>query len=278
MTVCRQLAALLALAGLLLGAGCGGDSRPLAVETDEPFYHQGQQLVKQGRYPEALSAFLKLIEKRGEQASPESHLEAGLIYLKQSPKDPNEAYHHFRKYLELQPKSKQAPGARDLLDNAMREFARLIPGRVLEDQSIRLELADQVKALQRENDELRRELGSLRVGVPLTTPRSSRSSTAADDSPISVAPVRPPPPLAVSSLVAPAPARQLLFTAPVAANSAVPAKAAVRKHTVAPGETLYRISVRYFGNGSKVDDIFNANRDVMATRQDLKPGTQLKIP
>ncbi|MSU24802.1 MAG: LysM peptidoglycan-binding domain-containing protein [Opitutus sp.] len=279
MTVRRQITSLLAFAGLSLGAGCGGDSRPLPVETDEPVYRQGQQLVKQGRNPEALAAYLKLIEKRGEQASPESHFAAGLIYLKHSPKDPVEAYHHFRKYLELQPKSKQARGVRDLLDNAMREFARTIPGRVLEDQSVRLELTDQVKLLQRENDALKLELGSLRVGLPLTTLRSSRASAVADESPVSVAPVRSRPMLAEPPVIAPAPAPVRLLAPASASPPTAPERPTARKHTVVPGDTLYKIAVKYYGSGAKVDEVYNANLGAMKNRNVLPPvGTELKVP
>jgi len=82
-------------------------ARPsLGMETNEPYYRQGDQLKRQGRYQEALAAYLKVIEKRNEDA-PESQLEAGLIY-QQYLKDPIYAIYHFRKYLELEPNSRQA--------------------------------------------------------------------------------------------------------------------------------------------------------------------------
>src|SRR5688572_30344317 len=77
----RRLFALAALLALLLGAGCGDRGAPTIAEMDEPFYIQGVQLNKQGRNGEALTTFLKVIDKRGERGAPESHLEAGVIYL-----------------------------------------------------------------------------------------------------------------------------------------------------------------------------------------------------
>src|SRR5262245_2423008 len=121
MTVRRNLLAFLAAAALLAAVGCsGGDGSPLAVETDEPLYVQAQQLKRQGRHQEALVNFLKVIEKRGEQAAPESHLEVGLICHMQL-KDQVEAIHHFQSYLNQKPNSPQAPGVRDLINTAKRE-------------------------------------------------------------------------------------------------------------------------------------------------------------
>src|SRR3954462_2366035 len=145
MTVRRILAAAAVLVSLLLGAGCGDrEGAALPAETDESYYIQGVQLKKQGRNPEALNAFLKVIEKRGERAAAESHLEAALIYLDQT-KDPVEAYHHFRKYLELQPNSKEAVRVRGMVEAAKREFARSLPARPLDDQSQKLQSEDAIE-------------------------------------------------------------------------------------------------------------------------------------
>ncbi len=55
---------------LLLGAGCRDrDGALLPAETDEPLFVQGMQLKKLDRNAEALNAFLKVIEKRGERAA-----------------------------------------------------------------------------------------------------------------------------------------------------------------------------------------------------------------
>jgi tetratricopeptide (TPR) repeat protein len=107
-------------AGLVLvfagaGAGCGpGETSVLIAEVDDASYREGQQLVKQGRPQEALANYLKVIARRAESA-PESHLEAGLIY-RQHIKDPIAAIYHFRKYLEQQPNSRQAPLVRQQIE------------------------------------------------------------------------------------------------------------------------------------------------------------------
>ncbi|HTU03826.1 MAG TPA: hypothetical protein VMG58_18470, partial [Candidatus Sulfotelmatobacter sp.] len=58
-------AALLALA---TGPGCGGDAPSLSSEMDDSNYRDGQQLERQGRWDEALAAYLKVIDRRGDGA------------------------------------------------------------------------------------------------------------------------------------------------------------------------------------------------------------------
>jgi tetratricopeptide (TPR) repeat protein len=201
MTVRRQLSALLALGALLLGAGCsGGDSLVLSAETDDPLYLQSQQLKRQGRNSEALTSLLKVIDKRGELASPESHLDAGLIYLEHI-KDPIEAIHHFRKYLELAPNSTKAPLVRQRVDLARRELFRSMPGRPSEEPFTRGGSVDVVERQQREIDELKAELGRQRGSGPAPFLRTTRGSVEAAEaapapagggqSPLKIAPLPP---------------------------------------------------------------------------------------
>lgn len=309
MTVRRILSAALALGVLLLGAGCSDrDAVPTIAEVDEPLYVQGMQLKRQGRYPEALTAFLKVIDKRGARSAPESHVEAGVIFLDHA-KDPIYASYHFRRYLELQPNSKQAEFVRGKVTAAKREFARSIPGRPMEDQSVRMQSDDEVATLRRENSELRAELATLRGGGAMPVPRAPRMITVPEealtpsavppppatvvDAPPANSPVRPavpdtrplPPGFQIQTPVSPAtvapvqPKSQAPAQAPKQVTPPRPAPAASgRTHTVAPKDTLYGISVKYYGNGRQVEAIYQANRDVMKDRTDVRPGMSLKLP
>ncbi|MEI6465254.1 MAG: LysM peptidoglycan-binding domain-containing protein [Verrucomicrobiota bacterium] len=298
MTVRRTLCAAFALGVLLLGAGCSDrDSVPTISEIDEPLYVQGLQLKRQGRYPEALTAFLKVIDKRGARSAPESHVEAGVIFLDHA-KDPIYASYHFRRYLELQPNSKQAEFVRGKVTAAKREFARSIPGRPMEDQSVRMQSDDEVATLRRENAELRAELATLRGGGAMPVPRAPRMITVPEealtpsavlppvatvvDAPPASTPVRPampadrPPPPGVQ-VQAPAPS-PVATPAPKPAPPRPAPAAAGRTHLVAQKDTLYGISVKYYGNGRQVEAIYQANRDVMKDRTDVRPGMTLKLP
>jgi LysM repeat protein len=288
-----NIPAIVALLALLVVAGCDrGDTLTLSSETDEQFYRQGQQLSKQGRNQEALNAYLKVIAKRDETA-PESHLEVGLILLRHV-KDPIAAIYHFRKYLELQPNSRQAVYVRGLIDTAKREFARTLPATPLESQADSLEKQDQIDRLLRENDQLKAELASLRGGV---APPPIRSRAVLDNNenapgvPVITIPVTAaepaPGPAADESPVtsSPAASRQeeapLVQAAPVAVPPTRPAAkpaSSGRTHTVVKGDTLFSLAQKYYNNRGKWREIYAANRDVMPSETSLKPGMQLKIP
>lgn len=316
--IVRRLFALFALVALLVGAGCGRDQAVLGPETDEPLFVEGRQLNRQVRYPEALNCFLKVIEKRGARQSPESHLEAGQIYLVQT-KNPVRAIYHFDTYLELQPNSAEAPRVRGLVLTAMREFATTIPGRILEDQSVRVGGTEDLNRLQRENQELRAENATLRGGGAAPISRSQgRAGQAAsvNTTPfagldrLSNAPAQSAPPPADApqddrSLLQPAPmqtaaptpvsrppttnpaptassSRPTAPTRPGAAPTATNAPASSgRAHTVSQRQSLWAIARLYYGNSptaAQVQGIYLANRDVMKNEGDLRPGMVLRIP
>ena len=260
-------------------AGCSdGDRAKTATEVDEPAYREGQAQLKAGRRQEALSAFLKVIDKRGDDA-PESHLEIGLLYA-QHINDPLSAIYHFKKYLALRPNSPQAPLVRQRIDAATREFARTLPAQPLENQLQRVDLVAALDRLKQENEALKQELADVKAGrnsvsVPgLEAPTTSARTTAPGiNFSVETMPTvrtRPAPP-AVRN---PPPAAARAASAPAATKPAT----GPRTHTVQPGDTLSRIAQQYYGNRTRWRDIYAANRGVMKSESDLKVGTSLKIP
>ena len=261
---------------LLLATGCDRTDRlSLGAETSEPYYRQADQLKRQGRYQEALSAYLKVIERRNEDA-PESHLEAGLIY-QQYLKDPIYSIYHFRKYLELEPNSRQADLVRLRIDAATRDFARSLPARPMENQTLRLDLMARIDELQKENTRLRDEIAGAHPGGPV----------AGGDSEFTMIPVpesAPSPGITQRPLFDPASAGAVSVkpaTPPVTAPPAAAAKppsTGGRTHVVAQGDTLFKIAQRYYGSGAKWPAILEANRDVLKNENAVRPGITLKIP
>jgi len=293
----------LALFCLMFSACDPRDKGPQGAEIDDPNYRLGQRLVKQGRSQEALAAYLRVIAERGE-AAPESHLEAGIIYLQQI-KDPIAAIYYFRKYLERSPNSPQAPQVRGLVEGAKREFARTLPANPLENQSERLDMVEQINRLQRENEQLKAELLSavrsaasqpssvtqVRVptnGVLLVPSRDSAAQQAssarltheppprpAQDSPLSLAPIRS---NGVSTTPS-APTRpRELASAGGGRNAASTTAAAARRHVVVRGDTLFGLAQRYYGDRARWRDIYNANREILPNENSLAVGMELRIP
>ncbi|MBA4138421.1 MAG: peptidoglycan-binding protein [Opitutus sp.] len=274
---------------LILG-GCTDDGRQsYATETDEPYYRQAEQMKRANRQQESLSAYLKVIEKRGDDA-PESHLEAGLVYLHHI-RDPIAAIYHFRKYLSLRPNSAQAPLVRQRIDAAIRDFARTLPAQPVENQLQRVDLIAAMDKLKLENDLLKQQLAEFQAGRPTTDPgapaprdvaETRGPSTASNDFSISVdtlptvrtrgnsSPARP-------AATTPPPARPTTQTPANAANQQ-PARAGARRHLVRPGDTLSSLSQRYYGNRTRWRDLYQANRNLMKSESDLKVGMELVIP
>jgi phage tail protein X len=291
MIVCRNLTAVVALFALLLGAACSDrDGAQIPAETDEPLFVQAMQLKKQGRNSEALTSFLKVIEKRGERAAAESHLEAGSLYLNHT-KDPVSAYYHFRKYLELQPNSKQAPYVRGMVDAAKREFYRTLAAAPREDASSRIageeDLLKELGRVRRENDELRAELQTLRGTPPAAAARAPRMIPVPEETRPRSTPT-PPPAQAPAQSAAPSrqPSPGPTLVAPVQASPStarptaprVSSPASGRTHTVAAKDTLWGIARKYYGTptAANVRAIRDANPGINTDA--LREGTVLRIP
>jgi tetratricopeptide (TPR) repeat protein len=287
---------LISLFALFFGTGCErNEAIPFAGEDSEPNFERGKQLIRQGRNQEALSAFLKVIAKRGDEA-PESYLEAGLLY-QQHIKDHIAAIYYFRKYLELQPNSRQADLVAKRIEASTREFARTLPGHPMENQSVKLGFMDQLDSLKRENEQLKSELSALRAGMPAGSSSYPRSgfeipiaqsttpapkTTVAEEPSPQVAEETPPSPVSRAPLVSESAASsnaRITFEEPTRPSAASNAAAANRKHTVGPGDTLYSLAQKYYGNRSRWRDILSANRDQLKSDSDkLRIGMELKIP
>lgn len=297
----RRLLPLAAAVALALGlAGCGDDGRrSYATETDEPYYRQAEQMKRAGRQQEALSAYLKVIEKRGDDA-PESHLEAGLVYLHHI-RDPIAAIYHFRKYLALRPNSPLAPQVKQRIDAAIRDFARTLPAQPLETQLQRVDLIAAMDKLKLENDLLKQRIADLQAGresgadiASAETP-AERTVGTASGAPVSaqagdannfslnldsIPTVRTRP-----SPARPQPAAPAATTRPSSsaaqkqpATATPPSTRGARTHTVTKGDTLMSLSLRYYGTRSRWRDIYQANRATMKNESDLRAGAQLTIP
>ena len=195
-------------------------------------------------------------------------MELGRIYLGEMD-DPIFAIYHFRKYLELKPNSPVSPMVRQMIDTAQKKFAASLPESPFENNVRRMELEELLQKVQKENIELKQRLDAAanaidslkatqRVSVAATPTRQTQGRHTAQTA------------QTPSSTQRDARQRQ---NAPIEVKRDTPAT-----YTVQPGDTLSNVSRKVYGTKNRWREIFNANRDRMATPESLKPGQVLRIP
>ena len=245
------------LALLALVSACSPDGVEVVSETDEKQYQLAQDYKNQGRTEEALDAFHRVIDAR--RAAPESHLEAGYIYLR-TMKDPVRAIYHFDRYLQFKPQSPQASQVRQLIETAQKEFARQLPAQPYQGELDRIDLMELVKTLKQENDSLKRDLVAAEKRVQQLENVLGQAR-------------RVPSPQASVTTTRQEQAVRSTETAASPNPEDVP-----RTYTVQSGDTLSTISRRFYGTPSRWIDIFQANRDRLSSENSLRVGQEIRIP
>lgn len=262
----------LSLLSLLILTGCFESSRyEVALETDEKGYQRAQHMMREGRKDDALTAFIKVIEKRVD--APQSHFEAGMLYDNHIG-DPVFAIYHYRKYLELNPEGREAPQVKQLVQNAKKKLARQLPGQPMGDQIDRLDLLELLSEVRNENTALKQRLATLQARGVRQSTTSSRDQVASTqsqnqsftrlESPNLLSGTRATPPVAQQQ-----PSREENITLrPPPAET----------YTVQSGDSLYKISKKVYGTSSRYLDIYQANRDQMSSPSAVRVGQVLRIP
>lgn len=267
------------------------------AEVDEQGFRRGKELIRQGRNQEALTEFQKVIEKRGLNNAPESHLELGLLYQYHI-RDPIAAIYHYRRFRELKPTSPQADLVRQRIDAATREFAGTLPGDPMSNLE-KYDMTDVVQQLQRENEQLKTELARARAAVvprptrrdalpleesenvvetngPAHLAQNDSPLVSPDQGPVETAPALPPPTRS-GILNPPTPATSQATSTPP--RTVQPPPSSGRKHVIVKGDTIMSLAQKYYGNRSRWRDILEANRDQLRSQDDpLRIGMELKIP
>ncbi len=257
---------LITLSGFLLLAGCAQQgSLEVLNEDEDPIFRRARDLYARGMENEALENFLKLIQRRNGNA-PESHLDAGNIYLKHL-RDPVSAIYHFKHYEALLKRSdREDAGERielveERIKAAKKEFAMTFDAKVYKDPLERLKLLDTIEALRSENELLKRQLVAARnrLNEPVET-------EVAQQQPAQSVPVRT---LRADTSL------QIDTSRPDPVREDAPSQ---RSYTIQAGDSLYKISRQVYGDGSRWREILNANRDVIPNESNLQVGATIRIP
>jgi BMFP domain-containing protein YqiC len=251
-------AALAVVLFLLALGGCRDGAGELVPEKDERAFRRAISLRNEGRYAIALEQFYDVITKR--KVAPESHLEAGLIYLNHL-NDPVSAIYHFNRYMSLAPGGEAVARVKGLVNTGLKEIVRGIPP--FTDEVERLDVYTRLQSLEEENEQLRQQLARARQDIATWQQRGSQLEASLQQTREQVAGVRAP--------VAPIVVQERPTRPPGAAQGP-------RTYTVQAGDTLSSISRQMYGSAGRWAEIFEANRDQLPSQNALRPGQVLRIP
>ena len=201
----------------------------------------------------------------------EAHLELGLV-CDNKLSDPISAIYHYRRYLELRPDSEKKQLVSDFIERAKLSLAAKLPQSPIVDPAELTRLQNEKAALLQENAQLRTQISELEKAASLPTPGKALLQTTAPAS--TAAPV---PAVATASQPTPAPPT-IVAAASVIGSTETTESSAARIHVVQKGDTLYSLALRYYGTRSAWDRIYQANRNGLPSRDQLKVGQQLLIP
>lgn len=282
-------------ASVLLG-GCLPGSDKQVPETQNKSYLRGKRYLREDRRDEALAAFLQVITESPANA-PESHLEAGRLY-QNTLKDPVAAIYHYRKFLEQRPQGQETPIVRQMIESARKDFAAQLPGTPFDSDADRLDLLKMLQEAREQNEALRAEVEQARqrlaqTGASLTpppvvtgTPAQQQQQPAQSGDGVLYA-------QGVTANIATgqsragsvstepprqAPAQQQAGAVQQQQTGAAQAQDGRRSYIVRSGDTLSRISQQMYGTPSRWGEIFEANRNLLATPHSLRVGQTLVIP
>ena len=242
---------------------CSSGDLSLVEETEERQFKLAKDFQSQGRFEDALISYLGLISVRRE--SPESHLEVGYIYL-QTLKDPIRAIFHFDRYLELKPESERTLQVKQLIETAKLEFLRQLPTSPFQAEVDRMDLLEIVEKLKKENSELKLKYNQALLQIKSIGGEKAMEafSTSQNESLFS----------------------QDGITQNGLENNlanfdnfeAIDPRELPKSYKVQSGDTLSKISKKFYGTPNRWNDIYQANRDVLTSARSLAVGQVLLIP
>ena len=259
---------ILLIVSIIFCSACSSSELSLVEETDERQFKLAKDFQSQGRYEDALITYLGLISVRRE--SPESHLEVGYIYL-QTLKDPIRAIFHFDRYLELKPESERTIQVKQLIETAKLEFLRQLPTKPFQAEVDRIDLLEIIDKLKKENDELKLKYNQTLLKIKSFEGSSAINSVSTSRNEI------------ISGEESTSQSNNDLNRSNnVLTNfdgtETIDPREVPKSYIVQSGDTLSKISEKFYGTANRWNDIFQANRDTLSSARSLREGQELLIP
>ena len=238
-------------------------------EGKHPMFIKGKKLVETKDYSEAAKAFKEYIQINPN--SPSAHYELAVLY-DDVLDDPLIAIYYYRTYLELVPDSQDRENARMWLEQAEKKYFDRNRNRFTSDD----DNLKKLMALQAKEDKyikaiekLLKENKYLKMKI---SPESSDLSANKDESL----------PLPPDSSGKTAPAENAdtagLTPGPIVSKSEVNPQPRIVTYHVQTGDTLIKISKKFYGDTKYVKLILEANKDKVKSPTDLQLGQEIIIP
>lgn len=226
-----------------LGAGgCGSGGGGTGESTDHPLVEQAQILEGKRDIDGAIEYYEKALRLDPDLAKPHQKL---AMHYDQYRNDPVRAIYHYQRYLELE----SNPKARGIVEELIEMASARVAASISEDAPAVVRevtrLTEENMALREDLDTARRQVRQLnallqRARVGARTPGGEPPGTGSD--PVPQAPSAP------------------------------------ERYTVVSGDNLSRIAAKVYKDGGQWRRIYEENRDILTTPEDLKIGQILKIP
>ena len=246
------------------------------IEVESKEYLAAKQKMREGDVVGALEMFERVIDKY--PYTPESYLEVGVIYLRHED-EPVLAIYHFHKYLELKPDSREAPLVEELIMSSKKQFAASLPGNPFKDAVSRMELLETIAGLKRRLEALNEENLKLKEQSKILQQRLSGTQDTMRE--ILTTDMEMPPGGEGNEGIR---SQQLVVDAQTEAQvqEMLPHESEHSRmpdtYQVKSGDSLYAISMNFYGDSEHIHAIFQANRNILKSVNDLRPGQVLKLP
>ncbi|MDF7822400.1 LysM peptidoglycan-binding domain-containing protein [Pontiellaceae bacterium B12227] len=233
--------------------GCEKDSGSMEErEERDPNVISGQKFMEEGNFDAAIEEFKRALEQEPMMARP--HLDLALIF-QQHKINYIHALYHYDRYLELRPNAEKA----DFINNQKHKVAQALANTFINNSPDVKKVVQERNTLIQQNNELKRQLAAALRNAPAPTAKTQQTAAPTTTEP------------------------SVTKTVPKSATPAVEAQTVSkgsRHHVyhVVSGDTLSKISTKFYGDSGKYDIIYEANKDMMRNPGDLKVGQTIVIP
>jgi len=260
------------LAALLLSSCSQTPPGSDAEDERNPFFRQATKDIADLNYPAAIKQFEKALAVNPNVAK--AYLQIGLLYGDKLG-DPISAIYFYQKYLEARPNAAEREEVLASMEKAKIDFALSLTNTGIQN-------AAEIARISKENVDLKQQITQLQGALAAKEAQVSQAAGAAVPPRATPAVVPATPPAAEK---APRAEVANMPSVPAATPPAAPAEAAVppagaRQHTIARGDTLWKLAKEYYPASLDLNEeiakIKAANPGL--DDRNLKIGTVIVIP